>query len=89
MHILALVLFDLFVVWFFFGNSLRRWLSPSWLKPILGMLDIERHYRHLLRRDRDVLDPALGEEVAAAAAGLRLARKRRGPDGRLAPEARE
>lgn len=74
---LLLVLFDLFVVWFFFGNSLRRWLSPKPLLPLLFLRDTERHFRHLLRRDRDLLAPAQRELLAQAADTLRASRRNR------------
>ncbi|MDX9979567.1 MAG: S26 family signal peptidase [Lentisphaeria bacterium] len=77
MNILLLVLFDLFVVWFFFGNSLRRWLSPKPLLPLLFLGDTERHFRHLLRRDRDLLATAQREALANTADTLRASRRNR------------
>ncbi|MBT7304733.1 MAG: hypothetical protein HN849_34700 [Victivallales bacterium] len=87
MNTLVLILFDLFVVWFFFGQTLKQWFSPAWLKAIFGLRDIERHYRHLLRRDRDVLSPELNEEIASTAAALRIARQQRSASGGMSEEA--
>jgi signal peptidase I len=77
MNILLLILFDLFVLWFFFGQTLQRWLSPPSWRLKMRLREIERHFRHLLRRDRDILAPELTTDLQAAADGLRVVRKGR------------
>ncbi|MGI5924011.1 MAG: signal peptidase I [Lentisphaeria bacterium] len=55
MPLYIIVLFDLAILYFLFGNSIVRWLSPpSWRRR--GRLkDFESHYRQQLRRRRDLL----------------------------------
>jgi signal peptidase I len=79
MNILVLILFDLFIVWFFFGQSLQRMLAPARWRVLLDLREIERHFRHLLRRDRDILSPDMRDQVAAMAEGIQTLRK--GQDG--------
>jgi signal peptidase I len=74
---LLLVLFDLFLIWFFFGNSLKRWLSPKSFRPVLFLHDTERHLRHLLRRDRDLLSDDQQKALGSSADILCASRKNR------------
>lgn len=74
MHTLLLILFDLFVVWFFFGQSLQRWLAPKPFARLLLLRDTERHFRHLFRRDRDILPDDQKELVRRAAEVLHSCR---------------
>lgn len=86
MNTVWLVLFDLFVVWFFFGQTLQRWLSPPRLRLSLGLREIERHFRHRWHRDRDLLAHRQNGDIMAMAEALRTARQGRAGDG-LTPAA--
>jgi signal peptidase I len=57
MPLYIIILFDLAIVYFLFGNALVRWLSPPAWRRRCGLKDFERHYRQQLRRRRDLLKP--------------------------------
>ncbi len=68
---LAIVLFDLALFYFFFGHYVTRFLYPPKKKLRALLKDVERHYRHLLNKDRDILSDKEQEELRAAVASLR------------------
>ena len=78
MPLYIIVLFDLAILYFLFGNTLVRWLSPPPLRRRGRLKDFERYYRHQLRRRGDLLKAS---EIKAYQTLLdELASLRRGGD---------
>jgi signal peptidase I len=74
MMIVYVILFDLALIYFVFGHSIVRKFYPKDKKTRALLKDLERHLRHLLRRDRDILSAEHQSGLSACITELRSAR---------------
>ena len=75
-RLLAIVAFDLVLFYVLFGHMLVRKLLPRRHAVRVMLRDYERHFTHILRRNRDVFSEAQCSALTKAVAMLRGARKR-------------
>lgn len=61
MPIWLVILLDIGIFYFFFGNYVSGWLRTKNGRKRFTLKEYEKHYRNLLLRDRDILD---GEKTA-------------------------
>lgn len=66
---------DLLLLYFLAGQSLVRRFYTRRARRAAELKDIERHYRHLLLRDRDILPAESRADLEAAVEALRQARR--------------
>ena len=74
---IAIVLFDLLILYLLTGQSLIRRLAPRSYRIRAALKDYERLFRHVLRADRDVMPAQRLTRLQAAVAEVRAARRAR------------
>ncbi|MBN2448944.1 MAG: signal peptidase I [Lentisphaeria bacterium] len=74
MSLVWIVLLDLLLIYFFCGHSLVRRLYTRRARVRAELRDLERHYRHLILKDRDILPAESLASLEAAAVEVAGAR---------------
>lgn len=75
MNLALIVVLDLLVLYFIVGHSFLRRFYPRRARVRAELHDIEKHYRHLLRKDEDILPAAAVASLQAAVTAVRQGRE--------------
>jgi signal peptidase I len=74
MNLALIAVLDLLLLYFIVGHSFLRHFYRRKARAAAELRDIEKHYGHVLRKDRDILPQECIGSLEAAIAALRLAR---------------
>ena len=77
MPIWTIVILDLVIFYFFFGNYVTGVLRSRKMALFASLRDYEKHFRRLLARDEDILPPRQLTALREAVTELQAVRQRK------------